>query len=106
MSTKSAERAARNSPPVPNIDALFPVRTTIPGFVGTQLLTAFTGSYTSLPIGSSLTANTLGVLLGTIVATVDEYDPDFVASILAADAAEPEASFDNVVDLLEWLDRD
>lgn len=35
-----------------------------------------------------------------------EYDPDFVAIILAADAAEPEASFDNVVDMLDWLDRD
>jgi hypothetical protein len=33
-----------------------------------------------------------------------EYDPDFVASILRADAAPPEASFNNVVDMLEFLD--
>jgi hypothetical protein len=34
------------------------------------------------------------------------YDPDFVASILHADAAPPEATFTNVVDMLEWLNRD
>lgn len=35
-----------------------------------------------------------------------DYDPDFVASILQADAAPPEASFNNVVDMLDWLNRD
>jgi len=36
----------------------------------------------------------------------EEYDPAFVAEILAADAAPNEATFDNVVDMLEWLERD
>lgn len=37
----------------------------------------------------------------------EEYNSDLVAEILAADAAPPEEpGFDNVVDLLEWLNRD
>ena len=37
---------------------------------------------------------------------VPEYDPPFVASIIRADAAEPEASFDNIVDAIFWLNQD
>jgi hypothetical protein len=36
----------------------------------------------------------------------DGYDSAFVAEILAADAAPEEVGFDNVVDLLDWLNRD
>jgi hypothetical protein len=36
----------------------------------------------------------------------DVYDPAFVTDILAADAAPAEEGFDNVVDLLDWLNRD
>jgi hypothetical protein len=41
------------------------------------------------------------------VSNVDEgeYDPDFVARVLKADS-EPMRTFDNVVDLMEWLERD
>lgn len=42
----------------------------------------------------------------TVTVTEEEYDPAFVAEILAADAAPPEASFNNVVDMLDWLNRD
>src|ERR1700693_3992555 len=35
-----------------------------------------------------------------------EYNPDMVAEILRADAAQPEGSFNNVVDMLDWLNRD
>jgi hypothetical protein len=42
----------------------------------------------------------------TLGAVEEEYDPAFVAEILAADAAPAEEGFDNVVDLLEWLNRD
>jgi hypothetical protein len=35
-----------------------------------------------------------------------DYDPNFVADILKADAETPEASFDNVVDMLDWLNRE
>jgi hypothetical protein len=43
---------------------------------------------------------------GTYFAGANHYDPDLVTSILKADASEPEASFDNVVDMLDWLNRD
>lgn len=36
----------------------------------------------------------------------DEYDPAFVAKILDVAAKPPEAKFNNVVDMLEWLNRD
>jgi hypothetical protein len=32
-------------------------------------------------------------------------NPAMVVSILAADASEPEAGFDNAVDMLDWLNR-
>lgn len=34
---------------------------------------------------------------------MEKIDDDFVAEVLAADAAPPEAEFDNVADMLEWL---
>jgi hypothetical protein len=34
------------------------------------------------------------------------YDPAFVKSILDADAALPEAVFDNIEDLLMWLEQE
>ena len=36
----------------------------------------------------------------------DGYDPTFVRSIMEADAAPPEASFDNVDDLLKYLNEE
>jgi hypothetical protein len=95
---------------------LFPITRTVPGFEGTRLLTAFSGNTYSVPLyatGATVPGYTLstnaeaGVSVGgTFYAGIGDYDPDFVASVLAADAAEPEASFNNVVDLLDWLDRD
>ena len=35
-----------------------------------------------------------------------DYNATFVAEVLAADAAPPEASFNNVVDMLDWLNRE
>ncbi len=37
---------------------------------------------------------------------VANHSLDFVAEIRTADAAEPEATFDNVVDMLDWLNRE
>lgn len=50
---------------------------------------------------------TIGISLGgEYYVSAADYDPGFVASILQADAAPPEASFNNVVDMLDWLNRD
>lgn len=37
---------------------------------------------------------------------LDEYNPEMVAALLKADAEKPEASFANVIDMMEWLERD
>lgn len=34
-----------------------------------------------------------------------DYDPTFVSDVLRADSRTPEASFDNVIDMLDWLNR-
>jgi hypothetical protein len=106
MSARSAER---------EMPFLVPVTRSVPGFGGTQFLTAFSGNeYVSTPPalrnstgGFTLSTATGGISFGcTLYAGAGEYNPDFVASILAADGAEPEACFDNVVDMLDWLNRD
>jgi hypothetical protein len=112
MSARFAERERSAETAV----KFFSVTRTVPGFAGTQLLTAFSGNaYVGAPLniggttggGYILSNATAGVSLScTSLAGASDYNPDFVASVLAADAAKPEASFDNVVDLLDWLDRD
>jgi hypothetical protein len=63
--------------------------------------------------GGGSTSVSYGVLTYTYsgpapaIVKEEEYNPELVAEILAADALPPEEpSFDNVVDLLEWLNRD
>lgn len=41
-----------------------------------------------------------------VFAKEGEYDPAFVARVLTRAQQPPEAKFDNVVDMLEWLNRD
>ena len=57
--------------------------------------------YSSAPRGS------VNVSVGGVYYTgASDYDPDFVERVLKADAAPVEATFDNVVDMLDWLERD
>lgn len=61
-------------------------------------------SITSLCVASGSHA-----IYSLIISTADardEYDPDLVAALLKADAAPPAAVFDNVIDMMEWLERD
>lgn len=37
---------------------------------------------------------------------VHEYNPELVKRVLEADAKPPVAKFTNVIDMLEWLERD
>lgn len=52
----------------------------------------------------------LGMLSGTPnFGTSDEttnYNPDLVAKILASDREKPEATFTNVIDMMDWLQCD
>jgi hypothetical protein len=87
----------------------FPITETVTGFEGARLVTTLTGSLGQIVEGSGWYPNTMvGLSLGAVYyasASAGDYDADLVASILQADAAAPEASFSNVVDMLDWLNR-
>lgn len=57
--------------------------------------------FSNATVGASL-----GGLYYAVYADPEEYNPDLVADILRADAEPPEAQFNNVVDMLNWLNRD
>jgi hypothetical protein len=59
----------------------------------------------------SSAAMVYGHIVGAVVVlsarpTEQQYDPEFVRKIREADAKPPVAKFTNVVDMMEWLDRD
>jgi hypothetical protein len=86
---------------------VFPITETVAGFDGACLVTGLTGNGAFL-VGSSWFSNVpTGMSFGCLsYAGASDYDSEFVSSILQADAAAPEASFNNVVDMLDWLNRD
>jgi hypothetical protein len=54
-------------------------------------------------------SNTFGSTYSLTITTSDlsdEYNPEMVAALLKADAEPPVATFTNVVDMMEWLERD
>jgi hypothetical protein len=92
---------------------MYPMIETVPGWVGSVVTVTTSANSGSLHvIGLDwLSTTTTGASLGGIYRATyadapEQYDPDFVASILQADAKPPEARFDNVVDMLNWLNRD
>jgi hypothetical protein len=111
MSAKSSDRET-----VEHAVRFFSLTKRVPAFGGDQFLTTFNaGTYVEpAPIPSGMSGGgftvsnaTTNVSFGcTSYAGAFQYDPEFVDEILAADAAEPEASFNNVVDMLDWLNRD
>jgi len=100
-----AVKERERPPQARSIWHLYPVTETVAGFGGARIVTSSTTAVVA-DFGWSSNATT-GISFGGVYYTdANEYDPDFVASILQADAASPEASFDNVVDMLDWLNRD
>lgn len=87
-----------------------PIVRTVSGPEGSQIIDALTVmAQTIETIHKIVTATT--ALHDRVYQTLyteasGSYDPDFVAEVLQADDAAPEASFDNVVDMLNWLNRD
>ena len=84
-----------------------PITETVAGFEGARLLTATSGLGPVVEVSGWYSNAMIGVSLsGVYYGSSSDYDPDFVASILQADAAAPEASHNNVVDMLDWLNRE
>ena len=84
-----------------------PITKTVSGSEGARIIKGATGSFgpsRTYTFVSNATADVSMVVV--YFAGVNDYDPEFVTSILQADAAAPEASFDNVVDMLDWLNRE
>jgi hypothetical protein len=102
-----AVQAVMERPPEPLARPLYPVTETVAGFNGARIVTGTTGTASLRLEASPWTSNaTIDVALGAVYYSgASEYDPDFVASILQADTAPAEASFNNVVDMLDWLNR-
>ncbi len=86
----------------------FPITETVTGFEGARLITTLTGNLGSVVEGFGWYSNAaMGVSLGGVYYVgASDYNDDIVTSILQADAAAPEASFTNVVDMLDWLNRE
>jgi hypothetical protein len=64
----------------------------------------YTGTIGSLPMSNGfITPYSLTIATSD---KLDEYNPEMVAALLKADAEKPEASFANVIDMMEWLERD
>jgi hypothetical protein len=87
---------------------IYPIIQTVSGFDGARLVTALSDNKNTLVAGFNLWSNAMvGVSLGgTYFAGTGDYDTAFVESVLQADAAAPEANFNNVVDMLDWLNRE
>lgn len=86
---------------------VFPVTETVAGFEGARIVTTMSGSTGTLQGSVGWASNaTSHIVVGGLFFAGSDYNPDFVATIFQADAAAPEASFNNVVDMLDWLDRE
>ena len=84
-----------------------PITKTISGSEGARIITGATGGFGPSRNYAFVSNATVDVSMVVVYyAGVNDYDPEFVTSILQADAAAPEASFDTVVDMLDWLNRD
>jgi hypothetical protein len=69
-----------------------------------SLVANYDNLLTSLFVSSGATA-----VYSMTISTADvgeEYDHEMVAALLRADAEKPEATFTNVIDMVEWLERD
>jgi hypothetical protein len=91
----------------PSVRVLSPVFETVSGFGKSVTVTSVADSTSMVVVGVDWSNATSGATFGGVYyAGAEEYDPDFVASVLKADSEPPEAHFNNVVDMLNWLNRD
>jgi hypothetical protein len=104
-----ALHALKERAPEPSQHRLYAVTETVSGSEGSLILygVAGAGMQVSGLEWTSTNNASIGVSLGGVYfAGSSDYDPAFVERVLNADTAPVEARFDNVVDLLDWLERD
>jgi hypothetical protein len=109
MSLQAIERKKHLA--APTLQKFFPVTRTVAGFEGYRFLKTVSEGVTDFTVQGSYALATnasagLSIVGGVYYVGIDGYDAEFVKTIQAADAAEPEAGFNNVVDMLDWLNRD
>jgi hypothetical protein len=105
MSLHAVEERERHAP----WRYVYPVALTISGTAtSTTMLTDVTAGAAMASPGIDWSSNASGAVYygGVYYIGAGDYDSDFVARVLQADAAPIEATFDNVVDMLDWLERD
>jgi hypothetical protein len=107
-----AVRERERPPQAPSVGHLYYVTEAFSGpsgVTGAAMVTGVTVSTSMNMVGFDYWSSnaTTGLSLGGVYyAGASGYDPDFVANVLRADSGPVEASFDNVVDMLDWLERD
>jgi hypothetical protein len=101
-------QALKERAPVPSVHRLYTVTETVSGSDGSVIVygTAGAGMQVRGLEWTSTNNASIGVSVGGVYLTASDYDPAFVERVLKADTAPVEATFDNVVDLLDWLERD
>jgi hypothetical protein len=100
-------QALEREPQAPSVSRVVPITKTVSGSEGARIVTTLSAGF-GLAATHYIASNaTVDVWLsGVYYAGAGDYDPEFVASILQADTAAPEATFNNVVDMLDWLNRE
>jgi hypothetical protein len=114
MAVQLAEREKRIANPMAR--NVYPITKTVSGSEWARIITTVSGALISVDAATfpfrentyTFSSNAAeGFSICTLsYASVADYDSSFVTEMLAADAAEPEATFNNVVDMLGWLNRE
>jgi hypothetical protein len=105
---------AIHSPPIRKQIAPYPVYPTVSGAEGSCIGTGFITLWTGMPTGEfsdtgfvkydAFCTGMVFVISGH--EDYDKYEPEMVGRLLQLDAAEPEAKFNNVIDMMDWLNSD
>jgi hypothetical protein len=104
-----ALQALKERAPAPSEQRLYAVTETVSGSDGSVILYDIAGAGMQVRGLEWISTNnaSIGISIGGVYfAESSDYDAAFVERVLKADTAPVEATFDNVVDLLDWLERD
>jgi hypothetical protein len=95
------------------IRPVYPMTFTVSGTEGSRIVNSSSATFIIL---SDIVAPGMGTTIAqeyqiaytscTSWASDNEYEPEMVARLLRLDTEAPEAKFNNVVDMMDWLDRD